>query len=85
MTWMPSTNQLAQTSHFFIATTIVLAAHSFGFRPPWGLVWVFVWALPKEFIFDLLVEGDSLESSVEDFCWYGVGAAAGGLLGLFGG
>jgi hypothetical protein len=72
--WDPTENQLAQTSHFAIASTVVLAACRLGL-PPWaGFLLTLAWAVPKEFGFDLVVEQDSFVDSLEDFVWYALGA-----------
>jgi hypothetical protein len=83
--WMPTQNQIAQCSHFFIAVSIVLLARLCGFHWLVQAGLVLAWALPKEFVFDLIVEQDSFADSREDFLWYCIGGAvAVGLLLLTG-
>ena len=76
--WTPTADQLAQCSHFFIATSIVFGCSLFGV--PWwacGLA-VVAWGAVKEFWWDIRgPEHDSIEDSVEDFFWYQVGNVAG--------
>lgn len=74
--WMPSEDQLAQTSHFFIATTIIAYSHLLGQKWWFGLLAVLVWATFKEWIFDIIVEGDTIAGSLEDFVWYMIGEYA---------
>jgi hypothetical protein len=74
--WLPSNDQLAQTSHFFIATTLVLGMpFLFGISPWWGALAVVCWVIPKDFFFDLVVEQAGVKSGIWDASWYGVGAA----------
>lgn len=41
-----------------------------------GLTGVLAWALPKEFIFDTLVEGATQANNLKDFAFYMVGAGS---------
>lgn len=44
------------------------------FLPEWiGPALLLVWAVPKEFWYDLHVEGDTLKGSATDFAWYVAG------------
>jgi hypothetical protein len=62
---------LAQTSHVFIAATIVFGTVALGHLSPWwGFAGVFLWAVPKEFWWDRVYEKDPLKSSVKDFAFY---------------
>lgn len=81
--WMPSAASIAATCHFFIASTLVLLTFLCGVHSEWCMLPVVVWALPKEFIFDLIVEQDTVKDSITDFFWYMVGGLATcALLGL---
>jgi len=74
MTWTPSSNLLAQITHFFIASTIVFGLpFLFGITPWWSFPILLGWIAVKEFGFDLIVEGDTVAGSATDAIWYEVG------------
>jgi hypothetical protein len=76
MSWEPSVNLIAQTAHFLGAATLVLLAARLG-SPWWGqALAVLGWAVPKEWLFDLLVEQDTVKGSGRDFLWYMIGGLA---------
>lgn len=68
--WQPTNWQLAQTSHVFIASTIVLFSVVFEFSA-WNGFWVVVlFAAIKDFIFDIIVEAAPLIGEIVDFIFY---------------
>jgi hypothetical protein len=78
---MPSHFAVEQTSHVFIAATIVETAVLMGWSPLTGLLCVLAWATPKEYAFDLLVEASTLREETIDFLWYmASGVTVAGLL-----
>jgi hypothetical protein len=73
--WIPTLDDISQTAHIFIASTVVLASAHFAKRP-WTGFWIAIaWAGVKEFIFDPIIEQDSWESCLWDFAFYCLGAA----------
>lgn len=71
---MPSYNLVCQLSHFAWGAVFLLATRAHW--PEWwlGPGLLATWTLPKEFAWDILVEGDSWADSFMDFSVYWVGA-----------
>lgn len=81
ITWMPSAQSVSNTCHFALGWAIVFTAAYYGVHPFYCFLLVLLWALPKEFIFDIIIEKDEWSSSLNDFAWYMVGGlSAMGLL-----
>ncbi len=80
--WMPGINLLSQIAHVGWGCLIVLAI---GLR--WGWLVAFIvltaWVLPKEYGFDILVEGDTALSGTFDAAMYYVGGTLAVLWWLF--
>jgi hypothetical protein len=74
--WMPSVAAGWATCHFAIAWAIVATTVAFRGWSWLGFVLVICWGLPKEFIWDILMEKDTWMGSCTDFFWYCVGGAA---------
>lgn len=75
MTWMPSFSLVSSMAHLFAGAAVVLALCCYR-RPRLGMVLVAAWALPKEFWFDIAVEGDSWGGSARDAIEYLAGGLA---------
>ncbi len=73
MTWMPSANVDAQTAHFAISWAVVAQTKDWKWRWLWTILLVVILAAGKEFIFDLLVEKDSMTGSIMDYGFYILG------------
>jgi hypothetical protein len=78
--WTPSIEFLAQAGHCLLGALAVVCAVLFVHRPPnptdaiWGGIVILVgYMLPKEFIFDILVEGDDNDMGWRDFGWMTIG------------
>lgn len=80
MKWTPSDAQIVQMSHFAIAWCIVATLRFHRFAPLTAMLVALLWALFKEFTFDLIIEHDSLENSIRDFAWYMGGVAVSDLV-----
>jgi hypothetical protein len=74
--WEPSCELDAQSAHMGWGAFLVLAVWSY-LGPWWAWGLLIGWAGLKEYLFDLLIERDTVPSSSEDFFFYLVG----GLLG----
>lgn len=77
--WMSNPKFLAFMAHFGWACWIVLLA-SVWLGPWWAAgLFLCLWAVPKEFVFDLAAwgEGDTLPDSLLDFAGYVVGSGLG--------
>jgi|SRR5579864_117998 len=72
----PSFEAVAQASHFFIATTLVLGLCWCRVSLIRACLYTLAFALLKEFTFDLFVEHDSILSSCADTVWYSIGTLA---------
>lgn len=66
---------LAQMTHVLGASVIVLASRHYGWAWWVGCMLVLAWALPKEFLVDPWLEGDSYLDGLQDFSFYVLGAA----------
>ena len=76
MSWQPSYAFLCASCHLAWGIIIGLVP-AFLWMPEWiGPALLLAWAVPKEFVYDLADEGDSLAGSVTDFAWYVAGGAA---------
>ncbi len=77
--WYPSPFFLAQAGHVLLAAVAVFGPialtceRRFGY---YGTLAIIAYALPKEFIFDLIVERDSVRDGVIDLSFYLIGLAA---------
>lgn len=91
MAWEPSPDLLAQLGHagygalivfvFYVFFPLARIRQIFGKRWKWlaaviGVVGVLTWALPKEFIFDTLIERASQANNLRDLSFYLVGSGA---------
>ncbi len=77
--WYPSPFFLAQAGHFLLAAVAVLApiALTCDTRSGvYGTLVVLAYAVPKEFIFDLLVERDTVRDGFIDLSFYLIGLVA---------
>jgi hypothetical protein len=70
--WYPSTDLIAQLGHAGWGALFVLAFALFG-HERMGIAAMFIWATPKEFIFDVFVEGESVAAGVRDLGFYSAG------------
>ena len=75
--WTPSELQMAQTSHVAIALAVVGWFACFGARGGLEALAVVGYAVLKEYVFDIIVEGDDWWDSTVDFLWYMAGMIAG--------
>lgn len=73
-------NLVAQMGHFGWGALIFLA-FALHTHWAWGILGVFAWAAPKEFIFDALIESQTFKNNLFDFSMYCAGLATG--LALF--
>ena len=73
---LPSNDFIAQMGHAGWGALIVLAFALYG-HPLWGALGVLAWAVPKEFAYDAIIEGQSLAENAHDFLFYQVGNACG--------
>ena len=73
--WYTSLEFVTQSSHFFGGATIVLLSLARGLSGWMAYGLLLLWAIPKEYVWDLLVEQDTLKSSSLDFSLYLVGGA----------
>jgi hypothetical protein len=83
--WSPSVASGWATCHFAIAWAAMFTGVHFGLSPQITLaLFVFGFATPKEFFYDLVVERDtvfgtdpagSYEGSAVDWAWYFIGSA----------
>lgn len=75
MTWTPGFDLVASMSHLFAGAAIVLAMSVW--RRPWrGLLFLVWWVMAKEFVFDILCEGDTWAGSAWDALEYLLGGLA---------
>ena len=79
--WTPSVASGWATCHFAIAWAIVMTAVVFNI--PFSFLLVIMWAVPKEFVFDIIIEQDTWTDSTVDFLWYIVGASFATMVLLF--
>lgn len=77
MHWMPSAQVDAQTCHFFVAMWAMAQARDWKWRWAGAFAAVIGFAVFKEFVFDIIVEGDSFPSSSLDAAFYMIGMFAG--------
>lgn len=73
----PSAEQIVQSLHVFVALTILFGLRLFRFRIRNCCLLALVFALVKEFVYDILVEADTWLGSLWDFAWYMVGIVLG--------
>lgn len=78
--WTPSVEFLAQAGHLLLGAGFVLGVVLLAHRPadPFDAVWggafiLVAYMLPKEFIFDLIVEEESVDTGWRDFGWMTIG------------
>ena len=83
--WTPSIEFLAQAGHALLGALAVVCVVLFVHRPPdpmdaiWGgIIILGGYMLPKEFIFDLIVEGDDVDTGWRDFGWMTIGVLVAG-------
>jgi hypothetical protein len=83
--WYPSANLDAQFAHVgwgaLLVSAVALgwqaARRPLGVAPEWaGVVLTIFYAAVKEFVFDVVVEGDGFRNGAVDFAFYCVGIAA---------
>ncbi len=76
--WYPSPFFLAQAGHVLLAAVAVFGPIALSCHPRFGLygtLALIAYALPKEFIFDLLVERDTVRDGFIDLSFYLIGLA----------
>ena len=72
--WYPSSLVDAQSAHIAWGAVIMLVTHLYGFNLWWCFGFLTLWIVVKEYVFDLIIEQDSLEYSTIDAALYVVGA-----------
>lgn len=71
--WYTSAGFLAQSAHLAWGALFVFAPAAMG-APHWlGPVLLLIWSAPKEFVWDLIVEQDTVPKSALDFGMYWLG------------
>lgn len=68
--WEPDSDLLAQLGHFGWGAFITLAFNLFGHIYLGMVIFFACWVLPKEFIFDIKVEGDDAAGGARDAAFY---------------
>lgn len=80
MSLNPSPNAIAQTAHFFIASTIILGAAAIGRHTMIPSIAIVCYGILKEFVWDLKFEtpevSGGLLGGLQDFAFYILGMAA---------
>lgn len=71
--WYTTLEFVTQSSHFFGGATLVLLPLVRGLSGWWAYGILLLWAIPKEYVWDLLVEQDTVVSSSLDFSMYLLG------------
>ncbi len=82
MKWVPDNKFLAAETHFLLGFSFIMAPLALHlWSNMWfGLLAVLVVDVPKEFLFDRLVEGQSPAAGLVDLMWWLVGSAVALLL-----
>ena len=75
--WYPSEEVDAQAAHAGWGMALFLMVCYWGWGLLGGAMVVVGWAAVKEFVFDIVIEKDTWDSSAVDFAFYLVGAVVG--------
>jgi hypothetical protein len=69
----PSYQACCQTAHFAVACAMAQLAITLSLPGFVGLLWTLGFAILKEWVYDLRIEGDTIAGSALDFAFYLVG------------
>ncbi len=75
----PTLNEAYQTAHVSLGALIVLAHFVAGGKLRHAPLAVCLWVIPKEFVIDIWLEGDTFADGILDSLFYLIGAMLGWL------